>query len=274
MRAVSVLGTMTLLVAIPLCFFASATPSVRHGIISSDETWQGEIHVIGDILIPAGVTLTILPGTVVHIAANQDVENLSPPDAWWMKEGVNWGENDYELAVFHGEPYRDEGHHISFFGEGTLHAVGTPEQMILITSDSPTPTIWDWDLLGVERGILSYCIIEYYRGLNSPMISHCILRYVGECAVCRQSGVVEYSSISYAGHELIDTPDSSLIIRGNHLGPNPPGGITAGGGSPQIIDNIFEDCSTGIYLIAPPGPGMIMKGNVFRNCGTDIGHYY
>jgi hypothetical protein len=209
---------------------ATAAPVVKHGVISKDETWQGEIHVIGDIVVPEGVTLTILPGTIVRITANQDVGNLSPPEPFWMKAGINWGPSDYEIAVFHGEPYRDEAHHISIWIFGTLQAVGTPDRVILITSDSPSPTVWDWDLFLFRHGILSYAIVEYYRALNGALISHCILRHVGECAVCRDSGVVEYSTISYAGHELIDTADSSLVIRSNHLGPNPGNGITAGGG--------------------------------------------
>ena len=253
---------------------ATAAPVVKHGVISKDETWQGEIHVIGDIVVPEGVTLTILPGSVVRIAANQDVENLSPLEPFWMLAGTNWGPDDYENAVLHGEQYRDEAHHISIRIFGTLQAVGTPERMILITSDSPSPTVWDWNLFMFRQGILSYAIVEYYRGLNGPLISRCILRHVGGCAVCRDSGIVEYNTISYARHELIDTPDSSLVIRGNHLGPNGGNGITAGGGAPQITDNTFDQCGTGIQFIEPRGPGLVMRGNVFLNCGSDIADSY
>lgn len=250
------------------------TPMVNqttHGRITRDEIWRGEIYIVGDVIVEEGATLTIEPGTVVRVAANQDVENLMdwPFD---LKQGVNT-EDTYEGGVHFGEPYRDEANHISIVVNGTLHAVGTPEEMITITSDSPTPGVYDWNHLGMAHGILSYCTVEYYRTFDpgdGTEISNSILRHVGECAVCANSSVViEYNTISYAGHELIDMHQSSPVIRNNHLGPSPGhAAITMDGGSPQIINNVIEGCGQGIHFISPPGNPNI-EGNTFSNNGED-----
>jgi hypothetical protein len=247
-----------------------------HGHIRQDEIWKGEIHIIGDIVVDEGVTLTIEPGTVVRIAANQDVENLFdwPFD---MKIGIQTEVNNIN-GVHRGEPYRDEGHHISIRIAGTLHAVGTPEKMITITSDSSSPGIYDWGHFEFAHGILSYSKVEYYRVLgpgNGTEVSHNILQHIGECGVCANStAVVEYNTISYAGHELIDMHQSSPTIRNNSLGPNPDhAGIVIDGGSPQILNNTIYGCGGGINFISPPG-NPNLEGNIFENNEQDIIYSY
>lgn len=247
-----------------------------HGYIGKDEIWRGEIHIVGDILVEEGVTLTIEPGTVVRVAANQDLNNLRdwPFD---MAQGI---QNEVENinGVHYGEPYRDEGNHISIIIMGTLHAVGTPDQLITITSDSPTPGIYDWNHFEFHHGILSYSVVEYYRNIDpgdGTEVSNNILQHIGECGVCANSTVVvEHNTISDAGHELVDMHDSSPTIRNNHLGPNPGrAGIVIDGGSPQILNNVIEDCAGGIVFISPPDNPNI-EGNVFSNNWKDIEYEY
>jgi hypothetical protein len=247
-----------------------------HGAIGEDEIWRGEMHVVGDIFVEDGVTLTIEPGTVVRIAANRDVENLydGPFD---MKQGIQT-EAENINGVHYGEPYRDEANHISIRIAGTLHAAGTPEQMITITSDSPTPGIYDWNHFEFAHGILSYTIVEYYRVLgpgDGTEVSHNTLRHMGECGVCANSTVVvEHNTISYAGHELVDMHHSSPVIRNNRLGPNPDrAGIVVDGGSPHIVDNTIEGCGVGIDFISPPS-APVVEGNAFSNNGEDIIYEY
>jgi len=217
----------------------------------------------------------------VLIAANQDVENIFdwPFD---MQQGIrqeNPDEDPYYQGVHFGEPFRDEGNHISIRVHGNLHAVGTPEQMITITSDSPTPGIYDWNHLQFDHGILSYCIMEYYRCLNpgnGTEVSHNTLRHVGECGIClgNQSVLIEHNTLSYAGHELIDMHGASPVIRHNHLGPNPDHvGIIIDGGSPEIINNTIEGCYYGIAFISPQD-APIIEENTFIDNNKDIENPY
>jgi hypothetical protein len=261
---------------------AVATPIVNqttHGVIEWDEVWRDEIHIIGDILVEDRSTLTIEPGTKVLIAANQDVDNLVD-DPFAMRQGIQNTIPDEGIGGVHfGEPYRDEGNHISILVVGTLQAVGTPEQMITITSDSATPGIYDWNSLDIYHGALSYSTVEYYRVLQidgGVEVTHNILRHVGECAVCCGitpcSVLIEGNAISYAGHELLGTTGAPLI-RGNHLRQQAGRTCFAGDGSPQIIGNTFEDCGHGIEFTDPPDAPVI-EDNTFIDCGQDIGHNY
>ncbi len=271
-------------------------PLVNHtsfGVISRNETWQGEMHVIGDIIVAKGATLTIEPGTTVLIAANSDANNLFH-DPRSMRQGIV--PLDYSgPGPLAGERWMDEGNHVSIYIEGTLYAVGTPDSMILITSDSPNPGRYDWNLFEFCNGIISYAILEYYRTLeprDGTVVSHSILRHNGGCAACfnsDQSAVVEYNTIYDTSHELIDIGGAaSPIIRNNHLGPNAPvtypagneGGGTGialnGGESFEIAGNVIEDCHTGILFVIPPTSPyetlvpLLCQGNTFKNNFYDI----
>ncbi len=250
--------------------------TTRKGTVFEDETWSGEIRIIGDIIVKERVTLTIEPGTRVLIAANQDAENLFH-GPFNMRQGIRQecpGEDPYYQGVHFGEPFRDEGNHISIRIHGTLHAVGTPGQMITITSDSPTPGIYDWSCLQFDHDIFSYCIMEYYRGFipgNGTVISHSILRHAGECAVgANTSVVVENNMIYHAGHELVDMHNASPTIRNNTIGPNKNRcGVVIDGGSPLITGNTIKDCEYGVsFLVPPKDPNLkdnILKNNTFLN---------
>ncbi len=224
------------------------------------------MHVTGDIIVEQGITLTIQPGTTVYIAANQDAGNLMD-DPFDLRTGIDQ-EGHYDRGIQPGEPFRDEGHHVSIVILGRLVAVGTPEQRITISSDSGAPTIYDWNKLAVAEGSISYTLIEYYRTLDlgdRATLMHSELRHVGECAVCaNSSGLVEENHIWDAGHELIDIHHSSPTIRNNRLGPYPQrSAIIIDGGSPLITGNTFENCGGGILMISPSTP--ILENNQFIN---------
>jgi hypothetical protein len=285
-----------------LAFFLSASsgtstnPNVNlttHGYISQDEIWRGEMHVTGDIVVNRGVTLTIEPGTTVLIAANSDSGNLFY-DPVGMRQGI--APADYHgPGPLPGEPWLDQGNHVTIYIEGTLHAVGTPAQMIRITSDSQNPSRYDWNMLEFCNGIISYAIIEYYRVLEpreGTTVSHCILRHSGGCALCfnsDQSALAEYNTVSDASHELVDIGGaSSPVVRNNQLGPNPgmvypagnEGGGTGialnGGGAFQIAGNTIESCDSGILFVVEPAlPYDILVpslcgGNTFKGNFVDI----
>lgn len=252
-------------------------PSVNlttHGEMTQNETWTGTIRIVGDVFVPYGVTLTIEPGTRVLIAANQDAANLQL-DPWLMKRGVNQGESPEDLGVHVGEPYWDESHHVSITVAGDLHAVGTAEQMITITSDSAEPKAGDWNMLSFAHGTLAYCTVEYGRGVTfgDGTISHCILRHVIGCAACRSPGVIEESWLYDATHELIGVAGYATTIRGNRIGPTAPHGgtgICVIGGAPKIIDNVFDHCRIAVVFIGPRASELVMKGNTFVGCQQEV----
>ncbi len=97
-----------------ILFIAILTPLLLGGgpcqalaaALTADTLWKGEITLTEDVLVPAGVTLTIAPGTIIKVSGAEstktDPEYLSPL---------------VEVTV-----------------RGTLHAEGTPQEPIRFSS--------------------------------------------------------------------------------------------------------------------------------------------
>lgn len=255
-----------------------------NGSFSNDQVWKGEIHIIGDVVIEGGATLTIEPGTLILIDADNDVDNLITFEPW-LASGLNI--NDYaDGGVMVGEPFRDEGNKISIMIWGTLNAIGQPEEPIVFSSDSPHPGPFDWNQLFFRNGILSHSIVEYHRilGVCNGVASFNTIRNSGEQGIgtggdC--SPVFEFNNVSFAGHELINVGDgnASPIIRGNILGPSPFGnnGVGTGGigiavhsGSPQIYNNVISGNHLGIVLMRPDEGSALVEDNLFLHNTTDF----
>jgi hypothetical protein len=76
-----VANRLILSVIVFLCFILHAgTASSK--VLTSNTVWKGEVSVSEDVLIPEGVTLTIMPGTVIKVTSSEstktDPEYLSP----------------------------------------------------------------------------------------------------------------------------------------------------------------------------------------------------
>lgn len=257
------------------CAAGTAFNSLTYGLIEWNETWSGTVHVIGDIEVAEGASLTIEPGTHVTIAANADFYNLRTENDIDLRSGYNM-EGENIAGVHWGEPWRDENNHISIVVKGVLYAVGTPDNRITITSDSATPGIYDWNHLDFRRGIISHADISYYRYLQTrdgTVISHSSLGHVGENTIAAMTTLIEYNRLFDAGHELIDIHGDSAIILHNRIGPNPSAigvGIIVDGGAPMIFGNVIEGCSAGIAFLSPNKA--IVNQNVFTE--NDIDLYY
>ncbi len=117
-----------------------------------NETWRGEVHIRGSVVVPKGARLTILPGTVVRF------ERIDVDD-----DGIG----DSELYV-----------------EGTLIAEGTVENPILFTSAEKNPAPRDWKYLFINlspKAVLSFCISEYaFSGVqihfSHAYVTRCLFR--------------------------------------------------------------------------------------------------
>lgn len=124
-----------------------ALATTSFGVLKTNETWSGNVNLLGDVTVPNGITLTILPGTIIQCDANSD-SALSGIDT-----------SRIELIV-----------------QGNLQAAGTSSNKILFTSwpVTTTPQKRDWYGLRFEPSstnnsiILENCIIEY--GVNGVTI--------------------------------------------------------------------------------------------------------
>ncbi len=236
---------------------AEVSDAERFGTIERNEVWSGTIRVTGDIIVRPGATLTIQPGTTVLVSANSDRQNLMAIP-FWLKRGIAQERDQY---IHQGEPYRDEEQHVTIWIDGTLNATGTAERRIVIRSDSPEPTRYDWNTLHVSHGALSYAEVRDYRAMDlrsGTRLSNSELHNVGECPICIHDSTdvrVEGNRVYDAGHELVDISRSSPTIVDNRFGPSPrfanPGGGASGWGG----------------IIVGHGSDAVLRGNVIE--GTD-----
>ena len=263
---------------------------VIHGYICND-TWDGIIYIDGDIVVPKGCVVRINPGSTIYVAANEDYKNLfvyaDYPEH--MYSGINT-ENKIVDGVHKGEPWYDEGHHISILVEGVIEAKGTEEKSILFTSSEVEPTRWDWNFFTVEgKGLFEYATIEYCRSFepagSGSRVRRSTIRHIGGSGIwlgISKDVEITENTIYDAGHELIDTHGSTAMIINNDLGPNMFSDGTFGvaiiidGGSPQIIGNKIHDTSRGILFLSEPDTSIRIEENKFQNnshhftCGPEF----
>jgi len=126
----------------------AAMQKIGKETITKDTTWNGEIEITGDVHVPAGVTLSIAPGTTVRfkkIGAESD-RNLFGIDSPYYLQA--------EIIV-----------------TGRLIARGTVERPILFTSAEPAPQPADWaalNFLGSQGNVVENCRVEYaYNGVHA-----------------------------------------------------------------------------------------------------------
>lgn len=117
---------------------AAETLRYEKGYITKDTTWSGTVSILGQTVVRRGVTLTILPGTVVKFE-------------WIDEDGDEIG--DGELTV-----------------EGKLVAKGTKDNVITFTSAQPKPKMKDWTFVQIsvnKDALVEYCVFEYaFSGLQ------------------------------------------------------------------------------------------------------------
>lgn len=252
----------------------------KTGRIIKDEIWKGQINVTGDIIAQSWVTLTILPGTIVRVAAQSDDQHRGfdhPRDKYFPKD-----------------PDRIETQSTQIIIKGKLKAIGTPDNKIIFTSDSQNPTTYDWGGLSISHGNLEWAIVEYAR-YNNPqdvVLANSIIRNSLECCLGvghskPVSPQILNNDIYNCGHEGMDIAGGSPLIKGNRfhrenpeIQPDPPRG---GNGVnvninayPIIEDNIFEKNLAAIALInttwhkEEPGKKVIIRNNEFKKNNQDI----
>ncbi len=125
--------------------------------IQADTTWSGVIKITGDVYVPPGVTLTLMPGTTIKFRRIDE------------RSGRNFFGYD--------SPYYPQAELII---RGRLIAQGTKDNIIVFTSAERDARPADWgaiNLLGSKDNIIEYCKILFaYNGIHAhgatALISH------------------------------------------------------------------------------------------------------
>jgi len=140
------------------------TETVGKGVIKSNTTWEKAVLITGDVEIARGVTLTIMPGTVVKFAK---IEADGPANLYDDKTNYF---SRAELIV-----------------RGTLLAQGTKDGKIVFTSAERSPRSGDWGAINFNDSgdnILAYCDVSYAdTGIHGHgarvTVKHCYFRHNG-----------------------------------------------------------------------------------------------
>jgi len=135
-------GLLALLLLLVAALPAAAESLVYRGeqTLYRDTVWSGDVLVDGILTVAAGVTLEIRPGTTVRFTR-------------FDSNGDGIGEHE-------------------IFIQGVLHAAGTAEAPILLTSTEEVPAPGDWGAINMMASdvdnLLAHCIVEYaYRGFHA-----------------------------------------------------------------------------------------------------------
>lgn len=202
--------------------WAAAPPlSLDKAYITEDTTWSGTVILRGQNVVRRGVTLTILPGTVVKFA--------------WIDEDGD-GIGDGELTV-----------------EGRLIAKGTGDAPILFTSakESPKPKDWTFVQISVSKdSLVEHCIFEYaFSGLqvhySTATIHRSLFRNNFEGIRFSTTDIlIEHNDIidNYYGIRC-EANGSRTTVRKNrfHGNDNAFFPVRKTGTSVKVYDNNFED---------------------------------
>ncbi|MFX1507707.1 MAG: right-handed parallel beta-helix repeat-containing protein [Promethearchaeota archaeon] len=247
------------------------TPAVTYvsGSLTEDTSWQGHIHVQNNVVVPQGVTLTVLPGTFVEFK--------------------------------HARGYQDINRVGLMIVGGTIRAIGTPNQQIWFTSDAEQPVNGDWGGIlcaNTNDSIFKYVIIEFpIIGIDSARsnvtISHSIVRWVHTEGImmAHTTALIEYNRIYENGyHEIaledynpnitiqynvfnggnngIYTDATNSLVRGNYFVNYSHVAIIASQlSNMSVINNKFENI-TGEKITNDTTTSMIISGNDFFGNGT------
>ncbi len=181
---------------------------------ASTTVWAGTVHVRGVETVPEGTTLEIRPGTRV-LFAFQDLDGD--------------GQGDAGIVV-----------------EGSLLAVGTPEEPILFEPEDGSVASAGWGEIRIEsprRSRFTHCRI---RGAQTALHSHFSPLQVEWCTV--EANLV---GVRFRG-DPVRIRDS--LFSGNGTA------IRYWESSPEILANVIRDNDTGIFC-RQGSPATVLRGN-------------
>ncbi|MBU4152663.1 MAG: right-handed parallel beta-helix repeat-containing protein [Proteobacteria bacterium] len=138
---------VSMVVGVTGCGNKQQTVELSKQTLDKDTTWEGMVLVNGDIDVPPGVTLTVMPGTTVKFTRIDEKSD----------------QNMYSID----SPYYPGAEIIV---RGRIIARGTADKTIVFTSAEIDARPADWgaiNLLGSEGNVIEYCKILFgYNGVH------------------------------------------------------------------------------------------------------------
>lgn len=209
---------------------------VQKGVIKKDTTWSGDVLIKGDVEIPEGVTLLIMPGTKVRFAKIKDFG----PD----------------------KMYTDKDNHFSraeIFVQGQLYAQGTKEKKIIFTSAEESPSPGDWGAINFNGSVDN--LLEYCEFMYAQTAVHC---HASQVSVL--NNIFKYNGTAIGSKNLPDVPVRCVMPVLYNLVTENGGGIIIGGGtaSPVAHNDFIGNKFFGVY-VKKGGRAAVRLNNINKN---------
>lgn len=230
------------------------------GTITGDVTWSpsdtqdGARYISGDLTIASGATLTIMPGTVVRIANDDD-----------LRSGVDTLR--IEINV-----------------DGSLVAAGTAANPIVFESWTPTTTE-DWAGFYFSEdgdgGTFSHCTIsraEIAIDSYAPIeLNGVVIDSTSDAGISIWSSTldVDHCTISNSDGDGIRVDQSDATIDSTIVEGCVGYGLhMSGNGALNISHSTFQDSDTGVYVESNTTNGLISETRFVNNDDSGISYYY
>lgn len=221
----------------------TAKQATKAGEIKQNETWSGEVLITQQIIIPENTTVTIEPGT--------------------------------KIKFKHYRGYKNQEEKIGIEVNGTLKAIGTPEQQIWFTSDADKPINGDWAMLrftNSKNSILKYAIVEFaQQGINlwnsDTTVSHSIVRWNNWEGIYLESyskPLIEYNLIYQNGYNGIAMEQfNDATVKFNTIKNSGTLGIHVDA-SNALVENNYITGNKGGQLSVDDHATMTAKNNILE----------
>jgi hypothetical protein len=207
-------GTLCLGAAIILLISGcAATPGYQTcGEIAGGNFWKGDVFLRGDMIVPAGETLTIAPGTRVQFLPPARGEDSFTDHPFFPGS---------ELIVY-----------------GRVVAEGTSENPIIFKAEDSQGPPGSWGAINFQED-------------SSGRFSHCILTQA-DSALHSQNASMRVENCFFSQNLVaIRFNQTDILIRNNLIADNQTG-IRFHYGAPEIVDNIFSGNEKGIFVTSFP----------------------
>lgn len=190
--------------------FGAAAPLEVEGVITMDTTWTGDVLVFSDVLVPEGVTLTVLPGTTVRFAYSES-SKIEPMFLSMRTEllvrGVLKvsGDKDHKVRFMPApeevnlkKPEKGDWGGIIFDGEAASASIITGADIVMaetgITTFYSSPTITGCEISDSDYGFL-------LAGPSKPKIKGCRVTGAGYALVASHGAAPEVTDCVFEGNE-------------------------------------------------------------------------
>jgi len=249
--------------AVFLCLTLFASEAVASRIVEGNETWSGRVVLDGNVVVPAGATLTIRPGTELRFAPNVGLAvegrllakgSAAKPIVFRPATGSN-AASWQGISVTHGS--REGSELVNVRIEGAAQALNVVGSKVRIASST---------LLNGNKGVVSgggaYVVVDgvTVRDMSEGGVDASV-QTQGEVVGCRIERV--------AGFGIQVAKQAALSIRNNRFSGG-KFGILLSGDSPPVEGNVLDGCEVGIALVQA-SPKTIVRGNKVTKAKTGIG---